>query len=295
MIAFTLQNGNAAYACNGFEQKLVFQYPMLDDAHGGVMWPFKSKPILEPETARWHVRNFCWLLRNLLNTPMFEETRLVLPRPGVFKTEDVAGHAKAEAIFTQVKFYAGMADWPVRLVSDIKVYEPHGDLVQATTHNTPLGLFMRDHSGGVQIAYAPRLLEDPVALISTFSHELAHYVVHSIEDTLPCDPAEEEFLTDQAACFLGFGVFLANSAFQFEQWRDSGAGTQGWRTRRNGYLSERDLVFDLALFLAAKGLPPSDALACLKPHLADLLKTALKDVETYRDEWENAIRTAYID
>jgi len=257
------------------------------------MWPFKSKPILDTKAAEWHVRNYCWLVRNLYHTPMFEDTRLVLPKPGVFKTDHDQGHAKANAIFCQVKTYAGMAEWPVRLVSDVKVYEPHGDLIQATTRNTPLGLFMRDHSGGVQIAYAPRLLKEPVALIATFAHELAHYVVHSIEDTLPCDPAEEEFLTDQTACFLGFGVFLANSAFQFEQWRDAAAGTQGWRTRRNGYLSERDLVFNLALFLATKGFPASEAQPCLKPHLADLLKAAMKDVEAYRHRWEEAIRTAY--
>ncbi|WP_443747860.1 hypothetical protein [Asticcacaulis solisilvae] len=259
------------------------------------MWPFKPKPILEPETAQWHVRNFCWLLRNLRHTPMFENTQLILPRPGFFTADDAEGHARGQAIFAQVKAHAGMAEWPVRLVSDVKVYEPHGDLVQATTRNTPLGLFMRDHAGGVEIAYAPRLLKDFPGLISTFAHELAHYVVHSIEDTLPCDPAEEEFLTDQTACFLGFGVFLANGAFQFEQWRDSGAGTQGWQTRRSGYLSERDLVFDLALFLAAKGLPASEAAQCLKPHLADLLKVAMKDVEAYRIEWEEAIRTAYTD
>ena len=257
------------------------------------MWPFKPKPILEPEAAEWHIRNFCWLLRNLRHTPMFEATELVLPKPGVFKTGETEGHAKASAIFGQVKTYAGMSDWPVRLVSDVKVYEPHGDLVQATSRNTPLGLFMRDHAGGVQIAYAPRLLKEPVALIATFAHELAHYVVHSIEDTLPCDPSEEEFLTDQTACFLGFGVFLANSAFQFEQWRDAGAGTQGWRTRHNGYLSERDLIFDLALFLAVKDLRAADAQMVLKPHLADLLKTAMKDVEAYRSQWEEAMRTAY--
>jgi hypothetical protein len=257
------------------------------------MWPFKAKPILEPEAAEWHVRNLCWLLRNLRHTPMFEDTRLVLPKPGHFKTDGTEGHAKATAIFERVKTYAGMTDWPVRLVSDVKVYEPNNDLIQAASRNTPLGLFMRDHGGGVQIAYAPRLLNEPVALIATFAHELAHYVVHSIEDTVPCDPAEEEFLTDQAACFLGFGVFLANSAFQFERWRDTGSGTQGWRTRRNGYLTERDLIFDLALFLAVKGLSPADAIPCLKPYLADLLKAAVKDVEVYRGQWEEAIRTAY--
>ncbi|ESQ74488.1 hypothetical protein ABAC402_14310 [Asticcacaulis sp. AC402] len=258
------------------------------------MWPFKRQPVLEDDVARWHVDNMVWLLRNLAYTPMFRETRLVLPAPGYFDTDGAAGHARAEAIFAKVKAYAGMADWPVQLVSDVGTYEyQRGDLIQAAARPTPLGLFMRDHDEVVRIAYAPALLNKPVNLIATLAHELAHYVVTSIEDTLPCLPEEEEFLTDQTACFLGFGVFLANSAFEFDQWRNDGTGTQGWSTQRNGYLGEIDLIFDLALFLTAKGEPADAALPCLKPHLADLLKKAMKDAEAYRGELSAAMGNAY--
>ena len=257
------------------------------------MWPFKRQPLLTADVMRWHVTNMCWLLRNLANTPMFTDTRLILPAPGFFDSGDEDGHAKAQLIFAAVKSYAGMGDWPVKLVSDVAVYEPHGNLVQAPSQNTPLGLFIRDHEHGVRIAYAPRLLKTPVNLIATFAHELAHYLVKSIEDTLPCDPDEEEFLTDQTACFMGFGAFLANSAFQFEQWRDAGAGTQGWQTRRNGYLPENELIFDLALFLTIKELPVVDALPYLKLHLADNLKKAMRDVAPYRDELIDARQNAF--
>lgn len=81
---------------------------------------------------------------------------------------------------------------------------------------------------------------------------------------------------------------MANCAFVFEQYRDSGSGTQGWRTQRSGYLPERDLVFDLALFLTAKSQDASAALPCLKPHLADCLKTAMKDAAAFSDELRNA-------
>ena len=257
------------------------------------MWPFKRQPLLDPDTARWHVDNACWLLRNLGRTPMFNETRLVLPAPGFFDTGGVEGHALAEAIFHKVKAYAGMSGWPVELVSDVATYDRSStDLIQAPSQHTPLGLFMRDRDM-VRISYAPRLLKTPVNLIATFAHELAHYLVKSIEDTLPCDPDLEELLTDQAACLMGFGVFMANSAFQFEQFRDAGSGTQGWRSQRNGYLPEGDLVFDLALFLTAKDIKPDEAMRCLKPHLADQLKTAMKDMEAYRAELQAALANAY--
>lgn len=257
------------------------------------MWPFKHRPLLDDEIARWHVDNFCWLLRNLTHTPIFRDSRLVLPAPGFFKIDDTTGHAMAEGVFREIKTYAGMTDWPVNLVTDVEVYEPKSsELIQATTRHTPLGLFMRDHDGGVHISYAPKLLKKPINLIATLAHELAHYLVHSIEDTLPCDPTEEEPLTDETACFMGFGVFLANSAFEFEQYRDNGAGTQGWRTQRSGYLPEADLVFDTALFITAKGIDPAPAFKYLKPHLADHLKKALKDVEAYKDELRAAIDNA---
>lgn len=257
------------------------------------MWPFKRATLLDHDTAQWHVDNVCWLIRNLANTSSFTDTRLVLPTPGFFITDDKSGHALAEAIFAQVKAYAGMADWPVQLVSDVEVYDYNTDLVQATARHTPLGMFMRDHDDVVLISYAPQLLKTPINLIATFAHELAHYLIHSIEDTLPCAPEEMEFLTDQTACFMGFGVFMANSAFSFEQWRDDGIGTQGWRSQKNGYLPEADLIFDTALFLAAKGLDATPALKCLKPYLADQLKTAMKDMAEHSETLRVARETAF--
>ncbi len=246
------------------------------------MWPFKRSTLLDADTMQWHVDNACWLIRHIAATPVGRDSRLVLPSKGFF-VADGQGHAFAQAIFDQVKTYAGMDEWPVDLVSDVETYEPErGDLIQAASRRTPLGLFMRGQENGVQIAYAPKLLKVPGNLIATFAHELAHYVIHTIPSDLPCAEDEEEFLTDETACLMGFGVFMANSAVTFEQWRNDGAGTQGWRRQRRGYLPEADLIFATALFLTWKGLPADDALACLKPHLADQLKKAMKDAEAFR-------------
>ena len=246
------------------------------------LWPFKPSTLLDADTMQWHVDNACWLIRQIGHMPMGRDSRLVLPSKGFF-IADGKGHAFADAIFDQVKTYAGMTDWPVRLVSDVATYEPErGDLIQAASCNTPLGLFMRDHENGVAISYAPKLLKVPGNLIATFAHELSHYLIHSIPFDLPCEDDEEELFTDQTACLLGFGVFLANSAVNFEQWRNDGAGTQGWRRSRCGYLPEADLIFDTALFLTWKDLDASSALPCLKPHLADQLKRAMKEAAAFR-------------
>ena len=55
----------------------------------------------------------------------------------------------------------------------------------------------------------------------------------------PGGPDLVEHATDCCAAYLGFGVFLANSARHFEQWTDG--AWQGWRSSASGYLSEQAL------------------------------------------------------
>ncbi len=54
-------------------------------------------------------------------------------------------------------------------------------------------------------------------------------------------------MTDLATVFFGFGVFGGNQSFQFSQFRDVGSGTQGWSTRRLGYLTQNEWGFALAI------------------------------------------------
>ena len=103
----------------------------------------------------------------------------------------------------------------------------------------------------------------------------------------PCEADEREFLTDLAAVYLGFGVFLANARFQHEAYVDG--PLQGWRIARSGYLPEADLIFALALFLHVKAIEPAPALSCLKPHLATMLKRTVSDL---RDARRNSLRSA---
>jgi hypothetical protein len=55
-----------------------------------------------------------------------------------------------------------------------------------------------------------------------------------------------------------------------------------WRMGHSGYLPGADLIFALALFLQAKSLNPDLARACLKPHLAAMLRRAQRDLADRR-------------
>lgn len=124
----------------------------------------------------------------------------------------------------------------------------------------------------------PALLQRPDRLIATFAHELAHYLLATAAEPPPCESDEIEFLTDLAAVYLGFGVFLANTRFDFEVLHDG--PLQGWRMGHSGYLPEADLIFALGLFIRAKALEADDACNCLKPHLAAMLRRTLRGLRS---------------
>ena len=244
------------------------------------MWPFARKPVVDDETAAWHVDNFAWLIRQFGGAAGLAKSNLVLPMPGYFVTEGEKGHAFALRIFDQIKAYCGMADWEADLIADDNPLADDASLALAMIAPQKHAVGTFGVAGNrIVISYVPALLKRPDHLIATLAHELAHYLWRR-PDSPPCEKEEREFLTDLAAVYLGFGVFLANARFRFEALQ-SGA-MHGWRMGHSGYLPEADLIFALALFLQAKSLDPDLARACLKPHLAAMLRRALRDLADRR-------------
>lgn len=242
---------------------------------GLAMWPFKTHPVVDADTAAWHVENFAWLLRQFGGGKAFETTKLVLPKPGFFDSEGEQGHALAQRIFSQVKIHCGMFGWGVALVADDNPLSRPAplalDMIAPKRH--ALGTF--DASGnGIQISYVPALLARPDRLIATFAHELSHYLLSTAGERPACADDEMECLTDLTAVFMGFGVFLANTRFNVETVSDG--VMHGWRMGSAGYLPEADLVFALALFLRTKRMNAAEACGCLKPHLAKQLQRAMR-------------------
>jgi hypothetical protein len=239
------------------------------------MWPFARKRIVDDDTAAWHLENFTWLIDEF-GAASFARTKLVLPKPGYFVTDGENGHALAQRIFDHVKAYCGMTAWEADLVIDdnplAEDAPPSFAMVAPQKH--AVGTFAAA-GNRIQISYVPSLLTQPEHLVATFAHELAHYLLATARKSPPSEDDEKEFLTDLTAVYLGFGVFLANSRFTLETHQS--VTIQGWRWSRSGYLPEADLIFALALFLEAKALDPAPALACLKPHLAKMLRRTVSE------------------
>jgi len=223
----------------------------------------------------WCLDTWAWFMRNIGGMERLQATPLATPSRDFFPPSDAVGDARGEHIFACVKRAMGMETWPC-------VLEPYdrrqtnaqvGEFWILRGGSTANGTFRYDETGAVIISYARDLLADPAGLVGTLAHELCHFRLSRIEEPSPGGALTNELDTDLAVAFKGLGVFGANRAFAFQQHGD--AFSQGWRSQRNGYLSERSWAFAIALFLTLKGEPQA-AKPWLKPGLAAETAKAVK-------------------
>ncbi len=123
------------------------------------------------------------------------------------------------------------------------------------------------------IRYNPKHLDDPSKLIATFAHELSHYLMSTAKTAPPGGWDIHELTTDLCSVYLGFGIFMAMSAWNFE------GSNEGWQYERQGYLNEPMLVTALAIWEKLAGRDPLAAAPYLKSHLGKDLRKAAKYFE----------------
>ncbi|MEM7700663.1 MAG: hypothetical protein AAF251_01875 [Pseudomonadota bacterium] len=177
-----------------------------------------------------------------------------------------------------VKSRSGLQDWECRLEQGAAAPALIGGVGEFSQKST-LGTFSVEGNTPV-IRYTPDLLQNPVGLAATFAHELAHLVIHTL-GVPPGGEALEEHATDCTAVYLGFGVFLANSARHFSQFSDG--GYQGWSSSTSGYLSENALVTALAIF-EARFSSSSEVSSNLKDYLRPSHRKATKYLAKYHSD-----------
>ncbi len=237
-------------------------------------FPFGSRTVLEAEAEAWQLDAWRWLLRAFGGLADLARSPLVEPTRDFFPATEADGHQRAEHVFAAVKRHARLADAPCRLVEQGERPSPQVGDVTALHFEHPhaAGTFRLEGNEAI-VTYDPGSLDEPVRLIATLAHELAHYKLAGTSADIPGGEAAQEFLTDLTTVYLGFGLFGANCAFSFGQHQD--ATSQGWSLSQLGYLGGREWSFALAVFLALRGEVPDRLKPCLKPYLyTDLLKAS---------------------
>lgn len=232
------------------------------------------RTFLDPDIEEWHLDVWRVLIERFGDDLALVDTPVALPTRDFFPPSDETGHGKALHVFDCVRALMRMPpeDWPCRLEAQPRRLDGErvAEFVAITGGTEPNGTF-RMEEGGAVITYASDLVDEPVSLVATFAHEMAHYLLAS-ESDLVADETHE-LMTDLVVAFAGLGVFGANTAFSFEQHSD--AFSQGWRSRSSGYFSSRSWAFALAVFAELRG-DDGGMGAFLKPELERLRRQAVK-------------------
>jgi len=244
-----------------------------------------SRRLVDKEVAEWQFDSFAWLIDNFENQTGLTEAELWLPIPEHYP--EATELPFAEHIFRLVKHQCGFNEGDI---FELKAEEGRPDASLGglahiqTTGQTACGTYQLIPSKYGRpreiIRYDRGMEKNPSQLIATFAHELGHALHNRAHEPLDELPELYELFTDLTAVFLGYGVFLSNTRFEFSQF--SNTDTQGWQAKGVGYLPESDLIFATATFMAIKNIPISVAEPHLKPRLRKMLSKAFKQLEKYQ-------------
>jgi hypothetical protein len=238
----------------------------------------KPKSIISNEDNEWQFATFRWLLGEFAASGCSFQPKLITPTAACFPDVCESPEDVVQRTFGRVRSHAGMDAWPCILQpqeDDVNPHVGHTLLVQGAPSG-PAGTFRVEEGGEVIISFNPNLVNNVEALVATFAHELAHYKLATFKTDPPGGHSNEEFATDLAAVFMGFGIFLTNTAFQFDQFVDPQSGTQGWRSSRQGYLSQSELVQALATFVLLFDIDASEPENYLREAWINPYRKALK-------------------
>jgi hypothetical protein len=256
-----------------------------------VFWPFRRKPLLEPEMMDWMFEQAGWLLTDHSHRPAFAKAQLLPLSEKVFPSEGARGHALAEHMLAHVLRYAGAPRLRVELVArnESARYRQSGMSLPVQPKSTAAGTYWRSEQGG-RISYDAALLSIPADLIAVLAHEVAHAILDfAARRAPPGDPAFEEMRTDFTAVFLGFGLYLAQ--FRADQRIGSPEAAHEWKKLFMYYMNLREICFATALFCMVRDVDPKPVLRRAPGAAAPHLKRAFADLAREADR-VGALRNA---
>ena len=234
---------------------------------------FGKSRFLDEDLEDWFLETWAWLMAKSGGIDRMRNTPLVTPTRDFFPPTDAVGHEKALHVFDCIKHLMGLQAWDCELAEKTRAGSRQVDRYLFVSGGASAAGTFQVRDGKVTITYASDLIDQPMALVSTLAHELAHYRLAILGEHGPGGHEAHELATELAVAHAGFAIFSANSAFDFS--RFNSGGDQGWRSAQKGYFSDRTWAFALALFLKLKG-EERGADRWVKPIIKDMVKAATK-------------------
>lgn len=266
---------------------------------------FKAQPIIDEDSKTWIFDTFAWCIENLDSDFFHNNSELILPNNNFYPGSSSSVEQMAENIFSNTSKYTGMMSWPLRLVAaENFTQKPVPQLsfesalrgenatitakVSAQANNevnykiagqeVTQSMLAIPATPTIDIAFHSSQLNQPQDLIAYLVQAQAGILVTQ-QGKLP--PGGKDVLAqtiDLVACFMGFGVIFANTAYQFK----GGCGSCNNRNlNRQPALPELETVYALALFCVIKGVEVKQVKKELKSHLYKPFKQAYKEITLY--------------
>jgi hypothetical protein len=231
----------------------------------------KSKPSLNisEETRIWIEHNIGWL-RNTFNKKDPFQLKIIIGDQHDFPLNLDGTHEsclQASAIIAQQMQIN---------INEVQIVftKPH---LKEIDMGTGMNLFMQSHENFNEnlgsffnknennlciVTINETILKQPQQMIATLAHEFSHIKLLG-ENRIPYN---DEPLTDLTTVVYGFGIFNANTAFEYHQF------DHGWSYQTSGYLNQAEWAYALGLFSFIK--------QDYNPHWKKYLnKTIRKDVD----------------
>jgi len=266
---------------------------------------FKTKPVIDESSKEWIFDTFSWCVEQLDGDFFKENSELILPTNSFYPGTSTSVEEMANTIFSNTLKYSGMSSWPLKLVSSDNYVQKEmpqfffqsrlrGDSakVRSQVSNEITykmeGEKLTDSKPRIDIAFHSSQLNQPQDLIAYLVQRQAGILINQ-HGILP--PGGKDLLPqtiDLVACFMGFGVIFANTAYQFK----GGCGSCNNRNiNRQPALPELETVYALALFCLLKGVEVKAVKKELKPHLYKAFRQAYKEIVLYLQQTNNPKHT----
>lgn len=183
-------------------------------------WLFRPCCPCDPAAKAWVENCLAWLSEQFPESALNSKP-VVLPTAEFFPDAYDRSHRTVRCLLDRVCRYMNVA--PDSIAMELTAETPHFWLVNNEGMSLPTGNAGTFQEGENQfiIRINEAGLDNPMELVGTIAHELAHVLLLGRRR---CDPDnyDNELLTDLTAVHLGLGIFLANVPRnwdgQYSQW-----------------------------------------------------------------------------
>jgi hypothetical protein len=195
----------------------------------------------DPAAKAWIEKRFLWLCEQF-GVDQFARNVMVLPTHDFFPDPYDGSQDAACALLHRVCSYMGVDSANVKLKFYSESKRP--EFVDANGYATApsAGLYRRGHTN---IIYLERnQLAEPMHLVGTMAHELAHARLLG-EDRIDPKVFDHELTTDLMTVFQGLGLYLANAP---RHWGSGYTTWPGTKLKKPEYMTSPMFAYALGLW-----------------------------------------------